>query len=287
MSTGTGAAVAAMGDRFAGHAADPRIGVAQQRRQRLGELGVRPVAHQAAPRARASPDRGRCDSSTSSSGVGGGPKYVSSSIARSRSFGVFRLSARMRLQLGLPASPKLRLTAAIRARAQSLWNCGWSSACSMPWPKLNVLRRRRAGPAHAVDAAVGAAAAGAEVQCAVRPDIEAGHVQRPALEERRHLRLVRRAVALELDRVDLSHRPVADEQRVLQPRRETPCGRSTRRRSASRGRCRPSPAGCRVVLGPLRPAAPPAEFAARRHVARRASADTTVRRCPIPCRHRR
>jgi hypothetical protein len=50
--------------------------------------------------------------------------------------------------------------------------------------ELNRLRRHGAGPAHAIDAAVGAAAARREVERAVRPHVEPGHIQRPAFDKR-------------------------------------------------------------------------------------------------------
>ena len=129
-------------------------------------------------------------------------------------------------------------------------------------PLAQVERSLRHGalPAQPIDAAVGTATAGGEVEGAVRAHVEVGDVEGPAFEDGRHSRRITGARPLELHGVDLSPRPVADEQRSLEPlRKHDVVVRYHARRRAGTDVERRRQA-VEVGLGPFGPAAPPAQL---------------------------
>ena len=73
--------------------------------------------------------------------------------------------------------------AAMFCRAQLLPGCGWRMTAVRPVPMSVHVLGHLALPGDAINAAAGAAAAGAEIQPAVGADVEVGHVERIAFEE--------------------------------------------------------------------------------------------------------
>ncbi len=95
--------------------------------------------------------------------------------------------------------------------------------------------RDLAAPHDAIDTAFGAASAGAEVQAAVRADIEPGHIKRLAGCEGFHLGLIRTVFAFGINGQDAAARPIADENGVVIAAREHDVivNHDARRRSAA------------------------------------------------------
>ncbi len=128
------------------------------------------------------------------------------------------------------------------------------------------LRRNSTIPDDAINATLGVASAGGEVQPAVGSDLQVGHIQWPAFQEDLAGGFVGSAGRLHADGQNPPLRPIADEQGVVVARRKhvVIVDLDARRRAAADvdyGR-----QAVDVIVRPFRPAAAPAELRARRDV---------------------